>query len=124
MKKYTRSKNNRIIAGVCGGLGEYYKSDPLIIRLIAILLFFLSGFIPLILIYIIAIFIIPNEDEEEIVTKKRQKNFLWLILSLLALFIIIQILAMLIGFSLFKTQSNFNLENYSPRDNQIIYELP
>ncbi len=119
MKKFTRSKDNKILFGVCGGLGEYYKSDPVIIRLIALLIFFLSGFIPLILVYIIAIFIIPIEGEEEVVTKKRQKKFLWLLLFLITLFIIIPIFLMLLGFSFFKVQSSLNYENYSPRHSQM-----
>ena len=32
-KKLYRSRKNRIIGGVCGGLGEYFNVDPIIIRL-------------------------------------------------------------------------------------------
>ena len=32
-KKLYRSRKNRIIGGVCGGLGEYFNVDPTIIRL-------------------------------------------------------------------------------------------
>ena len=32
-KKITRSKNNRMIAGVCGGFAEYFNVDPIIVRL-------------------------------------------------------------------------------------------
>lgn len=41
-KKLWRSRSNKIIAGVCGGLGEYFKIDPFWVRLIFIL-FFLAG---------------------------------------------------------------------------------
>lgn len=34
-KKLYRSSDNRMIAGICGGLGEYFDVDPTIIRLIA-----------------------------------------------------------------------------------------
>ncbi|KKG25473.1 PspC domain-containing protein, partial [Methanosarcina sp. 2.H.T.1A.15] len=34
MKKLYRSKKNRIIAGVCGGIGEYLDVDPTLIRLL------------------------------------------------------------------------------------------
>ncbi|KXS41855.1 MAG: Uncharacterized protein AWU59_1910, partial [Methanolobus sp. T82-4] len=33
-KELTRSKDNRMIAGVCGGIGEYIGVDPVVIRLI------------------------------------------------------------------------------------------
>ena len=37
-KKLYRSKTNKMLAGVCGGLGEYTNLDPTIVRLIAVLL--------------------------------------------------------------------------------------
>ena len=58
-KKLFRSKKNRMIAGVCGGLGEYLGVDPTIIRLLWVLLVFLS-FGAAILAYIIAWIIIPK----------------------------------------------------------------
>ena len=36
-KKLTKSQKNRMIAGVCGGLAEYFKIDPTIVRLIFVL---------------------------------------------------------------------------------------
>ena len=37
-KRLTRSKTNRWIAGVCGGIGEYLNIDPTIIRILAIII--------------------------------------------------------------------------------------
>lgn len=58
-----RSKENRLIAGVCGGLGEFFKIDPTVIRIIFILitLFGGSGF----LLYLILWLIIPSEKKEK-----------------------------------------------------------
>lgn len=42
-KRLYRSKKDKIIAGVCGGLGEYFDIDSTIIRLIFIILFFING---------------------------------------------------------------------------------
>jgi len=55
--KLYRSETNKMIAGVCGGLGEFFKIDANIIRLIwvALLLLYGTG----ILLYLIAWFIIP-----------------------------------------------------------------
>jgi len=33
VKKLTRSSSDRVIFGVCGGLGKYFKVDPLLFRL-------------------------------------------------------------------------------------------
>lgn len=43
MKKLYRSRNNRWIAGVCGGLGEYLNIDPTIVRILWVI-FILTSF--------------------------------------------------------------------------------
>ena len=60
-KRLLRSKKNRVIAGVCGGIGEYLGIDPTIIRLLWVLLTIFSGFFIGILAYIITWIIIPEE---------------------------------------------------------------
>ena len=60
MKKIYRSKTQKIIGGVCGGFGEYFDIDPVIIRIIWFIL--LLGGVGL-LAYIIAWIIIPIEPE-------------------------------------------------------------
>ncbi|MCL2409870.1 MAG: PspC domain-containing protein [Oscillospiraceae bacterium] len=37
-RRLYRSRRNRIIAGVCGGIGEYFNIDPVIIRILAIVI--------------------------------------------------------------------------------------
>ena len=37
-KRLYRSRSNRIIAGVCGGIGEYFNIDPIIIRILAVII--------------------------------------------------------------------------------------
>lgn len=61
-KKLVRSKASRMIAGVCGGLGEYFNLDPTLVRLIMVLLIFAYGVG--LLIYIIGWIIIPDTKEE------------------------------------------------------------
>jgi len=58
MKKLYRSQNQRIVAGVCGGLGEYFEVDPVVIRLIWII-FIVFGGVGL-LAYLLAWIIIPK----------------------------------------------------------------
>jgi len=62
MKKLYRSRDNKVLAGVCGGIGEYFEIDPVIIRLIWIVLTMIWGFG--LFLYIIAIFLIPFEPKE------------------------------------------------------------
>lgn len=59
-KKLYRSKKNRIIAGVCGGIGEYFNVDPTLIRLLWLLISVMSAGSGIIA-YIIAWIIIPEE---------------------------------------------------------------
>lgn len=49
-----------MVGGVCGGIGEYANIDPTIVRLVAALLFFLTG-PTLIVAYIVMALIIPEE---------------------------------------------------------------
>ena len=42
-KTLTRSKSNRMIAGVCAGLADYLNIDPTVVRLLFVLGFFLAG---------------------------------------------------------------------------------
>lgn len=58
-KKLYRSERNRMIAGVCGGLAEYWDIDPTLIRLLWVLVSLVVG--SGILLYIIACLIIPDE---------------------------------------------------------------
>jgi len=58
MKRLFRSRNNKIIGGVCGGVGEYFNIDPVLVRLVWGILFFIGG--AGLLGYIIAWIIIPE----------------------------------------------------------------
>ena len=60
--KLYRSSSNRMIGGVCGGLGVYLNIDPIFIRLLFILLLFGSnfGFI----LYVLLWMLIPEEGKE------------------------------------------------------------
>lgn len=56
-KKLYRSRGNRLVAGVCGGIGEYYDVDPNIIRLLWVLFLF-SGVG--LFAYLVAIVLVPE----------------------------------------------------------------
>lgn len=57
-KKLYRSRNARMVAGVCGGIGEFFGIDPTIVRVIYIILSL--SFLGIVL-YIILMFVIPEE---------------------------------------------------------------
>ncbi len=57
-KRLYKSNTNRVLCGVCGGLGEYFNVDPTIIRLLIVLLVFGAG--TGVLAYIIAAIIMPE----------------------------------------------------------------
>ena len=56
MKRMYRSKENKKIAGICTGIGDYFDIDPIIIRLLFLVALFLGGGL---IVYIIAWIIIP-----------------------------------------------------------------
>lgn len=58
-KKLYRSRTERMIGGVCGGLADHFQVDPTWIRLIFILFFFLGG--SALFLYLIMWFIVPLE---------------------------------------------------------------
>jgi phage shock protein C len=57
-KKLYRSDDNRVLAGICGGLGEYFNIDPAIIRILWVAFTFAGG--AGVIGYIIALFIVPK----------------------------------------------------------------
>lgn len=59
-KQLYRSNTNRMLAGVCGGLGEYLKMDPTVVRLLFLLAFFMTGG-GILLAYFIMMVVIPPE---------------------------------------------------------------
>ena len=62
-KRLYRSRNERKIRGVCGGMAKYFGMDPTAMRVIWIV-GIIFGVIPIILIYLIVSLIIPLEPEE------------------------------------------------------------
>jgi len=62
-RRLKRSRDDRLIAGVCGGLGRYFGIDPVIFRVAAVALIFLGGAGALL--YLAAILLVPDEGSEE-----------------------------------------------------------
>lgn len=61
-KRIFRSRNDKLLAGICGGLGKYLEIDPVFIRIVFIILVLSVG--SGILIYLIAWILIPLEPKD------------------------------------------------------------
>lgn len=110
--KLYRSETNKVLAGVCGGLGEYFDVDPVILRVIvAVLTVFGGGGVVL---YILLWIFIPtkssskdyiNDNVEELKEKTRDiaKNGNGrFFLGLIVIFVGLSILAENLGFYVFR----------------------
>jgi len=75
-KKIYRSRDDRIIFGVCGGIAKYFEVDVLIVRLIFLALVFGGG--SGLIIYLICALLIPSEDKKNnngLVNEEKAEEF-------------------------------------------------
>ena len=71
-RKLYRSEKDRLIAGVCGGIAEYFDTDPVWIRLVFVLFTFISGLG--IIAYIVLWIITPRASSQEVLPNKVAKE--------------------------------------------------
>lgn len=64
MKKLARSRQNKMIAGVCAGIAAYFNLDPTLVRIVYVLVSIFSIAFPGILVYIILWVIIPEASAD------------------------------------------------------------
>ena len=62
-RKLARSRNNRMIGGVCGGVAENFGWAPGMVRFVYALVSILSAAFPGILIYLLLWFLVPKQDQ-------------------------------------------------------------
>ena len=58
-RRLTRSRQHKMIAGVCGGIAEYFELDPTVVRVAYVLVSIVSVAFPGILAYIVLMFVMP-----------------------------------------------------------------
>ena len=58
--KLTRSSTNKVVAGVCGGIAEYFDMDPTVVMVAYAVASILFAAFPGLLVYIILMFVIPQ----------------------------------------------------------------
>ncbi len=71
-KRLTKSKSDRMLFGVCSGLGKYFGIDPTFVRLLFVLLALVNGIG--IVIYIILAIIMPSEESVQMVPETRKSS--------------------------------------------------
>jgi len=68
-RRLYRSTTNKVLAGVCGGLGEYFNIDPTILRILFVAIIFWGG--SGVVLYIILWLVIPEAGQEQLPMEKR-----------------------------------------------------
>lgn len=64
MRRLYKSKKNKTLAGIIGGIGEYFNVDPVILRIIWIVVVAFTAFVPGIIVYLVAVFVVPDQPKE------------------------------------------------------------
>jgi phage shock protein PspC (stress-responsive transcriptional regulator) len=72
LKRLTRSRGDRVIGGVCGGVGRYFNVDPIFFRIGAVVLAFVGG--AGLLLYLAALLLVPSEDQAAPLAPGTQRN--------------------------------------------------
>lgn len=65
-RRLTRSSKHKMIAGVCGGLAEYFQLDPTTVRVAYVLISIVSAAFPGLLAYIILMFVMPPPPAQQV----------------------------------------------------------
>jgi len=63
IKRLYRSRTDRTVFGICGGLAKYTETDPVLFRVVFVILLAMTGFAPFGLAYLLAYFVMPLEPE-------------------------------------------------------------
>ena len=71
-KRLYRSRSDRRVAGVCGGIADYLAIDPTLVRILWVLLGMAGG--PGVLLYVILAAVVPEEPEFVQATAEKTKN--------------------------------------------------
>jgi len=64
MRKLYRSRTNRRVAGICGGIGQTLDVDATLVRLVVLFLLLATGIVPLVVTYVVGWIVVPEEPEK------------------------------------------------------------
>lgn len=65
MKRLYRSKKDKMIAGICGGIATYFSIDPTLVRLGFVFAAAITAVAPMVIVYCVGWLIIPQEPESQ-----------------------------------------------------------
>jgi phage shock protein PspC (stress-responsive transcriptional regulator) len=86
-KRLTRSREDRVIAGVCGGLARYFDVDPVFVRIAAVAVAFIGG--AGLLLYLAALLLMPSDEGTAVVeTSGQGRNRALVIAGIAALLLV------------------------------------
>jgi phage shock protein PspC (stress-responsive transcriptional regulator) len=86
-KRLTRSREDRVIAGVCGGLARYFNVDPVFVRIAAVAVAFVGG--AGLLLYLAALLLMPSDEGTAVVeTSGQGRNRALVIAGIAALLLV------------------------------------
>ena len=74
MKKLHRSRTDKVLAGLLGGIGEYFNLDPVWIRFVFIIVLIFSEIWPAVVVYIIGYIMVPQAPDFEVVSSTEEKH--------------------------------------------------
>lgn len=77
MKKYNvwmKDDSNGVVEGICSGLANYLGRDVTILRIAFLAAFFLSGFTAVIVYFILSLFVVPDYNSKEDLSKNPKKK--------------------------------------------------
>lgn len=60
--KLTRSRTNRMLAGVLGGLAESFGINATLLRILFVILLFSTGLMPMAILYLVFVFVLSNKE--------------------------------------------------------------
>lgn len=60
--KLTRSRTNRMLAGVLGGLAESFGINATLLRVLFVILLFSTGLMPMAILYLVFVFVLSNKE--------------------------------------------------------------
>jgi len=60
-RRLYRSRTNRVFAGVCAGIADYFEADPTAVRLLTVLIAVFTAVVPMLLLYLVAAIIVPPD---------------------------------------------------------------
>lgn len=61
VRRLYRKRTNRVVAGLLGGLGDYMGIDPVLLRLIGVIVIIFTGIIPGLIAYLLGAIVVPLE---------------------------------------------------------------